>query len=69
MSPRKIELHLISVEDAAKRLGFHHRTIRRKIAQGQLTGYRVGGWAIRVDRRELDDLVRPIAGTGARCRP
>jgi excisionase family DNA binding protein len=57
MVPRQYE----SIEDAAARLGITARTIRRRIADGTLTGYRVGTKTIRVARDEVDDkLLRPI---------
>lgn len=40
------------------------RTIRRRIAAGELTGYRVGPRLIRVDLNELDSLMRPIPAAG-----
>jgi excisionase family DNA binding protein len=36
------------------------RTLRRYIAQGRLTGYRVGPRLVKVDLSELDQLARPI---------
>jgi excisionase family DNA binding protein len=36
------------------------RTLRRYIAQGRLTGYRVGPRLVKVDLTELDPLARPI---------
>jgi len=46
------------------------KTIRRRIADGSLTGYRMGPRLIRVDLNELDALMRPIptAGDGALSR-
>jgi excisionase family DNA binding protein len=36
------------------------RTLRRYIAHGRLTGYRVGPRLVKVDLTELDQLARPI---------
>jgi excisionase family DNA binding protein len=36
------------------------RTLRRYIAQGRLTGYRVGPRLLKVDLDDLDRLARPI---------
>lgn len=36
------------------------KTIRRRIADGSLTGYRFGARALRVDLDDLDALARPI---------
>lgn len=49
----------MSLADAAEYLGCNQRTIRRWIGAGRLTGYRVGK-IIRVNRHELDDIMRPI---------
>jgi excisionase family DNA binding protein len=54
----------ISIGDAAERLGVHPRTIRRRIADGQLTGYRFGPHLIRLDPAEVDALLRPIPTAG-----
>jgi excisionase family DNA binding protein len=55
-----------SIESAAQRLNVNPRTIRRRIADGSLTGYRVGGGrSIRVESAEVDEsLLKPIP-TGA----
>jgi excisionase family DNA binding protein len=51
-----------SIDDAAIRLGVNPRTVRRRIADGTITGYRVGGLkSIRVACDEIDDkLLQPI---------
>jgi excisionase family DNA binding protein len=58
---------LASIADAGAYAGVHPRTIRRRISDGALTGYRMGPRLIRVDLDELDELLRPIpaAGRGA----
>jgi excisionase family DNA binding protein len=53
-------LQLEGLAEAAARLGVHPRTIRRHIASGSLTGYRLGSRLIRVDASEVDALLRPI---------
>ncbi len=40
------------------------KTIRRRISDGSLTGYRMGPRLIRVDLNELDALLRPIPTAG-----
>jgi len=45
---------------AARRLDVSTRTIRRRIADGSLTGYRFGSRLIRVDVAEVDALLSPI---------
>jgi excisionase family DNA binding protein len=57
---------LVSHEHAAEYLDVHTKTIRRWIAQGRLTGYRVGTKTPRVDLTEVDALARPIAAVGGR---
>ncbi len=51
---------LASIADAADRASCAPRTIRRYIAAGDLTGYRMGPRLIRVDLNELDSLLKPI---------
>ena len=68
-SRRRLRLYLIELKPskrvvpitvAAEHVGCHSRTIRRYIAAGRLTGYRMGPRLIRVDLAELDALLRPI---------
>ncbi len=51
---------LVSTVDAAEYLGCTPRTVRRRIADGSLTAYRMGPRLVRVDLTELDNLLRPI---------
>lgn len=53
-----------SVADAAEFAGVNPKTIRRRIADGTLNGYRLGPRLIRVDLNELDALLRPIPTAG-----
>jgi excisionase family DNA binding protein len=49
-----------SLEEAAAYLGgCNPRTVRREIARGRLTGYKLGR-LVRVDLNEVDALLRPI---------
>jgi excisionase family DNA binding protein len=50
---------LISMTEAAARLDISTRTLRRYIAAGRLTAYRIGPRLIRIDAAELDQL--PVA--------
>jgi len=52
--------HLASIADAAEYAAISTKTIRRRIACGDLTGYRVGPRLIRIDLVELDAMLRPI---------
>jgi excisionase family DNA binding protein len=56
---------LAPLNDAADYAKCHPRTIRRRIADGSLTGYRMGPRLIRVDLNELDSLLSPIPTMGA----
>ncbi|MGV9616283.1 excisionase family DNA-binding protein [Nocardia xishanensis] len=51
---------LIRLQAAADIIDVHEVTIRRWIAAGRLTGYRVGPQAIRVDLAEVNALARRI---------
>lgn len=44
----------------AEHIGVSDKTMRRMIASGRITGYRVGPRLIRVDLNELDALLRRI---------
>lgn len=56
---------LESLAEAAERLHVHPRTVRRLIAAGTLTGYRLGPRLLRVDQSEVDALLRPIPNGAA----
>jgi excisionase family DNA binding protein len=51
---------LASLEDAASYADLSVRTIRRYIATGRITGYRVGPRLIKVDLDDFDKLAVPI---------
>ena len=51
---------LASIADAADYYSCSPKTIRRRIADGSLTAYRLGPKIIRVDLNELDDQLKPI---------
>jgi excisionase family DNA binding protein len=50
----------LSIKQSAEHLGLSDKTIRRKIAAGELKAYRVGKRAIRVDRDSLLALEKPM---------
>ena len=56
---------LITIAEAAALFRVHPRTIRRRIAGGDLTAYRVGPHLIRLDVDEIDTMLRPIPAAGA----
>lgn len=49
---------------AAARYGVSVKTLRRRISDGSLNGYRLGARIIVVDLDELDALFRPIPSAG-----
>ncbi len=51
---------LITVNDAAELVGVTHFTIRRRIADGSLPGYRFGPRTLRVRRSDVLAMLRPI---------
>lgn len=51
---------LVSLATAAEYAATSTKTVRRRIACGDLTGYRLGPRLIRVDLAELDAMLRPI---------
>ncbi len=59
-APRTLE----TLADAAARHRVSVRTLRRRIAAGQLTAYRHGPSLIRLDPAEVDALLRPITAAG-----
>lgn len=52
--------HFMTLAAAAERFDCSERTIRRMIANGGLTGYRVGKRLVRVDAAEVDELAHVI---------
>ena len=58
--------HFETLPEAAARLRCHPRTLRRRIAAGELVGYRLGGSPlVRLDAAEVDALLRPIPAVSA----
>ena len=55
----------VAQDEAADYLGIDSTTLRRMVAKGQVTGYRIGPRLIRFDLEELDALMRPIPATKA----
>lgn len=65
MQKQSTPRRLATIQAAGDQYGLHPRTIRRRIADGTLTGYRVGSRAIRVDLDEVEAaLLRPIPTAG-----
>lgn len=57
---------LLTVKEAAARLGLHEMTVRTKIRRGQIPAVRLGGpgSAVRIPARELDAWIYGV-GEGA----
>lgn len=53
-----------SIDQAAQLVGVSSRTIRRRIADGSIAGYRFGPRVIRVDLDEVDSLLKRIPAAG-----
>jgi excisionase family DNA binding protein len=58
-------MRLVSLAAGAAFADVSVRTLRRYIAQGRLTGYRVGPRLVKVDLNELEQLARPIPAARA----
>lgn len=59
--PTTAEPRYAPIEAAAKLLDCTPRTIRNRIADGTIVGYRLGKRSIRVDLNEVErELLRPI---------
>lgn len=56
----KLARRLVSINQAARLVDVSPRTIRRRIADSSLTGYRFGPRIIRVDLDEVESLFTPI---------
>ena len=63
-SAAKHARRLVSINQAARLVDVSPRTIRRRIADGSLTGYRFGPRVIRIDLAEVDSLLKPIPAAG-----
>ncbi|GAB2667361.1 excisionase family DNA-binding protein [Barrientosiimonas humi] len=67
--PQSISRRWLTQAEAAEQLGVTDRTIRKFIATGRLTGYRLGARAVRVDAGELETLLSPIPTGGSSPPP
>lgn len=57
--------NLIRLSEGAALVRMHPRTLRRWIAQGRLTGWRMPSGHIHVDQREILRLAQPMAADTA----
>jgi excisionase family DNA binding protein len=51
---------LISIEEAADRLGIHTATVRRMIKRGELKAYRLGHRIIRVEEADITHYLQKV---------
>lgn len=56
---------IASINAAAEYAGVSTKTIRRYVAAGRLTGYRIGPRLIKINLAEVDALLRPVPTTQA----
>ena len=59
-APGTPSLRLVGTTPAAEYADVSTKTVRRWIAEGRLTGYRVGPRLIKIDLNELDAMLRPM---------
>ena len=52
-------MNLLTVSQAAERLGVTAKTIYNWIGEGRLKAQRIGGRAIRIEELELYQVIRP----------
>jgi excisionase family DNA binding protein len=67
-APDKVWLHRrwLTQQEAADYLSVTDRTVRNLISRGDLRGHRIkGSRMVRIDRHELEQLLRPIPTAGA----
>lgn len=62
-SPEQHRRRLVDIGQAAAYASVSTKTIRRRIADGTIKGYRLGSCTLRIDLNELDDALRPIPTT------
>ncbi len=61
MSKQNTLPEMISITEAAERLGVNHFTIRRAINRGEIPAYRLGtGRTIRIRVIDLNKALRPV---------
>lgn len=61
MSKQNTLPEMISITEAAERLGVNHFTIRRAINRGEIPAYRLGtGRTIRIRVSDLNKALRPV---------
>jgi excisionase family DNA binding protein len=53
------------IKTTSEQYGVSEKTLRRYIAEGKITGYRLGPRLIRVDLDEIEALLKPIPAAKA----
>lgn len=53
------------IKTTSEQYGVSEKTLRRYIAEGKITGYRLGPRLIRVDLDEIEQLLKPIPAAKA----
>jgi excisionase family DNA binding protein len=63
MSVSELQRRLLRIDEVAERLSVSRRTVERKIRNGEIPSYQLGGKrsAVRVDALELDEWLRKEA--------
>lgn len=56
------KLQLMTLAQAAKRIGKSERTLRRWIADGELRAFKVGPRTVAIHKGDLDAMVVPTSG-------
>lgn len=56
--------NLVTLQEAALHFKVNTKTIRRRIADGTITGYRFGPRLLRVDLDEVQAALRPVPTVG-----
>lgn len=54
----------LTIRSAAEKFGVSERTIRRRIASGELPAYRLGPRSIRLRAEDVEALAKPIPAGG-----
>lgn len=55
---------MLTIDQAAEKLGISRRSVRRLISSGELRAYRVGERSVRVDFNDLDAVLKPVVPDG-----
>lgn len=58
--PKPLPRRWANLDEAADYTGLSALTMRRRVADGTIRGYRLGSRTLRVDLNEIDEAMRPI---------